>query len=167
MKQINFPVAALPFVTVGVQAVEFAVGLLVLALATAVAGSLSWSFLLLAPLSAGIAVFQLSLTAILGPLAVMLRDVRRLIPLVLRAGLFLTPVLYLPSALPQGTEFLAYLNPVAYFIALFRYAVTTSPDVFVVGPAADAAVACGVTAAAAVAGYLAWRRAQPAIVDHL
>jgi ABC-type polysaccharide/polyol phosphate export permease len=97
----------------------------------------------------------------------MLRDLRRIAQVVLRAGLFLTPVLYLPAAIPDGAEALAYLNPAAYFVGLVRYGATGLEEALLLGLAGDLAVATGLALAAVAAG-LAWRRAAWRLtVDHL
>jgi ABC-type polysaccharide/polyol phosphate export permease len=167
IRQVNFPTAVLPFVTVGVQAVDYLVGIAVLLAAAGLAGMLSWTALLLVPVSLLLAAFLAALTALLAPLGVMLRDLRRVFQVVLRAGLFVTPVLYLPAAIPDGAEALGYLNPAAYFVGLVRYAATGLDEALLLGLAGDLAVATGLTAVAAAAA-LAWRQGSWRLtVDHL
>jgi ABC-type polysaccharide/polyol phosphate export permease len=167
IRQTNFPVGVLPFVSVGVQAIDFLVGLAVILLIGAFAGLLEWTALLIVPVTLLQAAFLVGVAALLGPLAVMLRDLRRLIQVVLRAGMFLTPVLYLPTALPDGARFLAELNPAAYFIGLLRYAVTDAPEALLFDPATDFAIAAAFTAVAVAAAYALRRPAWRMAVDHV
>jgi ABC-type polysaccharide/polyol phosphate export permease len=167
VRQTNFPLGILPFVSVGVQGVDFLVGLVVILVLAAAGGFLSWPALLVVPVALLLAIFLVALSVLLGPLAVMLRDLRRLLQVTLRAGMFLTPVLYLPDALPDGASVLAYANPAAYFIGLLRYAVSGTEDALLIDLPADLAIVTGLTLALAAAAYAlrgsAWRMA----VDHI
>src|SRR3954468_8063882 len=96
IRNVNFPLGVLPFVTVGARAVDYVIGLVVVIALSVYAGHATLSFALLVPVTLVLLVFLISVAAILGPLAVMLRDLNRLMQISLRAGLFLTPVLYLP-----------------------------------------------------------------------
>lgn len=122
VKQINFPVGVLPFVTVGPKVVDFFIGLALVVALAAVAGGLGWEVLLIIPTALLLLTFVIAISAVLAPAIVMLRDLRTIVGLALRAGLFLSPVLYLPSALPEGFELVAYINPMTYFIEMVRYA---------------------------------------------
>jgi ABC-type polysaccharide/polyol phosphate export permease len=167
VKQINFPTGPLPFVAVGVPGVDFVVGIALLLVASAVAGVPAATLPLLVPVSVLLVISLLGLSSLLAPLAVMLPDVRRGAQVGLRVGLFITPVLFLPSSLPHGMEAVAYLNPMAYFISLVRYAVTGSDDVFVLGLGDDFTVAIGFTVAVALLASLVHRPTWRAVVDHL
>jgi ABC-type polysaccharide/polyol phosphate export permease len=94
------------------------------------------------------------------------RDLRALVPPVMRIAIFLTPVLYLPARVPRAAAFLPYINPVSYFIALVRYATFHRADVSVIGAWQDWVVAGGITAAT-VAVALANRGFARRVVDHL
>jgi ABC-type polysaccharide/polyol phosphate export permease len=167
IKHVNFPVGVLPFVSVGVQGVSFVVGLGSLLLVAALAGALSWNLLLLVPTSLLLAAFLVGVAALLGPLAVMLRDLSHLMQFALRVGLFFTPVLYLPAALPDRLHLVAELNPVAYFVALVRYATTGLPEALLFDLRTDAAVATGMTVAVALAAWRFGAHARRRVVDHL
>ena len=167
VKQIAFPTAVLPFAAVGAHALDLATGAAILTATTVATGSASWALALLLPALALLAVAMIAAASLLAPLAVMLPDVRRLVQIALRAGLFVTPVLYLPSALPAGADLAAYLNPMAYFIAVTRYAVTSSPEGAVIAPSVDIAVASGFTLAVAAFAWLLHRRTWRTVVDHV
>jgi ABC-type polysaccharide/polyol phosphate export permease len=151
--QINFPVGILPFVSVGVPLVEFGIGLVLLLLIAAGFGTIGFATLLILPASLLLTVFLVAVASIVAPFAVLFPDMRSLVPPLLRLALFFSPVLYLPSLIPNGLSFLPYLNPMAYFISVFRAAVMERSDVYVIGLQQDAAVAAAITAIAVAIAY--------------
>jgi lipopolysaccharide transport system permease protein len=167
VKQVNFPTAVLPFASVGVPGIDFAVGIVVLLAASIAAGLASSNLLLLVPTVVLLSATLVGLAGLLAPLAVMLPDVRRVAAVGLRVGLFLTPVLYVPASLPDGWEPIAYLNPVAYFISLLRYAVTGFDEVLVLGLEEDLAVAAALTLVLAIAALITHRRTWRTVIDHV
>lgn len=54
-------------------------------------------------------------------LSIRVRDVFHLVRTFLNFGMWLTPVFYLPNLIPDGFEYLLYLNPMAGVIALYRW----------------------------------------------
>ena len=167
VRNVNFPIAVLPYVTVVTRTVDYIVGLVVVLSISAFAGLISWHLLLLVPSSIVLFAFLVAAATILGPLAVMVRDLARITQVTLRAGLFLTPVLYLPSAVPDDFEAIIYANPIAYFLSSIRYALTGLDEASMFDPATDLAIAGAITAIVAGTALLtrqfAWRR----VVDHL
>jgi homopolymeric O-antigen transport system permease protein len=76
-------------------------------------------------------VFMTGLTLILASITPFVPDVEDLVSLIARAGLFLAPVLYVPTMFPQSVWRLFYLNPFSYMVwihrdALFYQTVTSS-----------------------------------------
>lgn len=167
VRQTNAPVGALPAVSVGVQGVDFLVGIGVILAGAVATGLVHWSLLLLVPVVALLAAFLVAAASLLAPLAVMLRDLRRLVQVSLRIGMFITPVLYLPTALPASAMWVAYVNPAAYFIGLVRYSVTGNEAALLISPAADLAVAIGCTAVLGVLALTLRGRAWRMSVDHI
>ncbi len=167
IRQINFPLGVVPFITVGTALIPFVVGLAALVVLSAVAGWLSWATALLLPAALLVAVFMVASAALVAPFGVLVRDLRALVPPLMRIALFLTPVLYLPDRVPQAAAFLPYINPASYFIAVVRYAVFRRSDVTVIGPAEDWAVAIGATLAVLVLALLNRGFARRHVVDHL
>jgi lipopolysaccharide transport system permease protein len=167
IRQINFPLGIVPFITVGTELIPFLVGLGVLAVLAAAAGWLSWATLLLVPAAALMTVFMVAGAALVAPFGVLARDLRSLVPPLLRISLFLTPVLYLPAKVPQSVEFLRYYNPVGYLIATVRYAVFERSDVTVLGPQKDWAVAIAATIVVVVLAIAHRGFARRHVVDHL
>jgi lipopolysaccharide transport system permease protein len=56
----------------------------------------------------------------LAALGVFIRDLAQAVPLILQAMLFLGPVLYPVSAVPEPFDRLMYLNPITVPVELFR-----------------------------------------------
>jgi lipopolysaccharide transport system permease protein len=171
VKQINFPVSVLPFVTVGINLIDFAIGLVLLLALTIWQGWISWWALMLLPTLIVMTAFLVSLGALLAPLGVMLRDLRNLVPLVVRLGLWLSPVLYLPGTIPQRFHWVMYINPLTYFLGLIRYSAFGlsfgRERVALVTPLVSMGVAVGVTALVAVGAVLSWRYVRRVAVDYL
>jgi ABC-type polysaccharide/polyol phosphate export permease len=171
VKQINFPIGVLPFVTVGINLIDFLIGILILLGLAIWQGWLGWSAWLMVPTSVLMTTFLVGLAAIVAPLGAMLRDIRAFIPIILRLGLWISPILYLPGTVPQRFHWVLYLNPLSYFLALIRYSAfgfsfghrALAPG----GPLSAFGVASGIALIFAGAGLLAWRRVRPVAVDYL
>jgi lipopolysaccharide transport system permease protein len=57
----------------------------------------------------------------------LLRDVRELIPIALTAGMFLTPIFYDPSNLPEVVRTIIVFNPMVPLLRVFRAAIIGTP----------------------------------------
>ncbi|MCK6598550.1 MAG: ABC transporter permease [Bdellovibrionaceae bacterium] len=80
--------------------------------------SLSWLILPFVVLFAILFVFGLA--CILGVTCVYFRDINHILPLVMQASFFATPILYAVEALPENYQKLVRLNPFYYFVETFR-----------------------------------------------
>jgi lipopolysaccharide transport system permease protein len=169
--KVRFPLALLPAVVHGVALAQCLLSLALVALVAAVAsaaGALqatpSWAALPLLPLVLLPSVLLLAglgwLLAALGPYW---RDLGNLMPAVSSLLMFLMPVFYPASMVPEGLTFLLTYNPLAYTIEGLRGLLLsgTPPDVW--------AGAAHLAAAAAVAGIGAWffRRVRSGFADVL
>ncbi len=167
VKQINFPIHILPYVTVGQVSVEFLISIAIMIIAASAIGLLTWSCLLLIPATILLAMFLVAISFIISCYNILLPDIGRVLPTILRIGIFITPVFYLPSQLPESVRFTAVINPIAYFISPFRYAFTPDPAVFVFSMQMDLLICLGVTLAAMAVAY--WHRSyvRRVVVDYL
>jgi lipopolysaccharide transport system permease protein len=166
VKQINFPIGVLPVTTVGVELISYLVGIAMLLGFTIALGWISWPVLLLIPATILLTAFLWGLVAIIAPLGVMLGDTRMVLPAVLRLGLFVTPVLYLPQTLSAHLRLIVVVNPLSYFIGTIRYAVFGTTNVCVVGPGVDFAIATGITVLTLAIAY-ATRSSARRVVDYV
>jgi lipopolysaccharide transport system permease protein len=64
---------------------------------------------------------------ILSALNVSFRDIKYAVPFMVQMGLFVTPVIYPPSYLPQRLQFVLSLNPMSGVVTGFRHALLGSP----------------------------------------
>ena len=115
LRKVYFPREVLPLATVGAALIDLAVGVCVLTVAAALYGfwpELTWVAL---PLPLLIVVVAAAAFAVgLSSVNVYYRDVRHALPFVLQVGLFVTPVVYPLSVLPEAwRDWYAVLNPVA------------------------------------------------------
>lgn len=76
--------------------------------------------LLLVPMLLLTLITSLGLGMLLAALNVKYRDVRAAVPFIIQLGLFLTPVIYPLSMIPERYQWLAYLNPMAGVINTVR-----------------------------------------------
>jgi ABC-2 type transport system permease protein len=60
------------------------------------------------------------LVLMLAPLTVIVTDIPRLVKIVLRIGLYLTPVLYAVSNIPENLQWIAALNPLSGILSMYR-----------------------------------------------
>ena len=120
VKKIKFPLAVLPLVNLLVSGATACVFLLILALAIAFAGHPHW-WLLLSPLVFVQAAFWcLGFSWILGAAGVFIRDLQQAVPFLLQLLLFLTPIFYPLSAIPEQFRFVIQCNPLAFLVETFR-----------------------------------------------
>ena len=112
VKKVVFPLELLPLVAIGTAVFHALVGFVVLAGALVVLrGGLPATALALPVIVAPYVVLLLGVTWILAALGVYLRDIAQLTGLVSMLFMFLSPVLYPASALPEQYRFWLALNP--------------------------------------------------------
>jgi ABC-type polysaccharide/polyol phosphate export permease len=147
--------------------IHFLIALGVVALAVAVLQSNPRVLLAMAALIPAIlmtAIFSWSLCTLAGYANVFFHDTKHLVEVLSQLLFFLTPVMYTRDMLDrQGLGWVADVNPIAYFIDLFRGSLLTGS-----APSLERMAQCGgltLAAAAAAAGTTAWL--QKRVVFHL
>ncbi|MBL8583992.1 MAG: ABC transporter permease [Rhizobiaceae bacterium] len=144
VKKIVFPVHILPVVSAGAALFHAAVSMLVLLVFAAVVfGGLPSTVLLLPVAFAPLVVMGLGLTWILAALGVYFRDIGQLIGPLVTASMFLSPVLFQRSAMPEWLQPALLLNPLTIPVESVR-AVTLfgqAPDWTALGLYSLAAIA--------------------------
>jgi lipopolysaccharide transport system permease protein len=83
---------------------------------------LLWPVLLVA-----LAALAVGITTTLATLNVKYRDIRYIVPFLLQLWMFVTPIIYPTSMIPEGYRWLLALNPLSGLIEGFRYAVAPYP----------------------------------------
>jgi ABC-type polysaccharide/polyol phosphate export permease len=93
-----------------------------------VAGRLPIQALLIPVLFVWLVAFTLSLALLLGALTARFRDTGSLLPLIIQAGIFVTPVGYSLKGSPANIHTLLTINPVSGLIESWRWALLDLPD---------------------------------------
>jgi lipopolysaccharide transport system permease protein len=158
VKRSVFPLEILPWASLGAALFRAALSLSIFALFHAVfRGPPPWTALLTPLVLLPLTVLSLGLCWFLAALGVYLRDIGPLVGILVTGALFLSPVFYPASAVPEAWRALVALNPIAF-------AVEQARGVLIFGDAPDwhrlglhALVAWGV-AWAGFRGFAATRR---------
>lgn len=118
-------------------------------------------FLLAVPALAGVLLVSYGLAALLAAVNARWRDVQHTLPFLLQAGLFVTPVIYRPSFVPERWRMLLALNPLTGLVEVFRAAVLglPMPEMRVL------AISLGMSVATLVIGVWYFTRAESSLVD--
>jgi lipopolysaccharide transport system permease protein len=123
VKKIYFPRLALPIATILAGVIDFAIAFLVLLGIMLYYGFVPTINIIWLPLLMMVAlVTSLGVGLWLSAMNVQFRDVRYMIPFLTQAWLFLTPIAYPSSLLPEPWRILYGLNPMAGVVEGFRWA---------------------------------------------
>lgn len=121
VKKIVFPIQILPVVSVGAALFHAAISLLVLLAAVwFVLGGIPWTFVLAPLVFAPLVVMALGLAWFLAAVGVYFRDIGQIVPLLLTASLFLSPIFFPRTALPEWLQPYLSLNPLAVPVEALR-----------------------------------------------
>ncbi len=124
VKRVVFPLEVIPIVVALSAAATQIGGMLILILCAVVyQGGVHQSLLFVPLIALPQMLFTVGLSWILASLGVYVRDMRHLITLALSAWMYMTPIVYPASALPENLKFLCFLNPVAGFVTDYRRAI--------------------------------------------
>lgn len=117
VKKMVFPIEVLAWVTVATALFHLTVSLLVLIGAQVlISHTLPWTVILFPILVAPLVLIAVGFTWLLAAFGVFLRDVSQITGLVVTALLFLAPVFYPLSRLPETYQHWLYLNPLTFVI---------------------------------------------------
>jgi len=159
--KVYFPRVLVPLAAVVMPAVDLAVSFGMVIVLMAWYHVAPAPAMLLLPLYVGLVVLTaLAVTLWTSALSVRYRDARYVLPFLIQIWLFLTPVAYPASMVPERWRLLYALNPMATVVEGFRSSLLGTPS-----PAAMAAVAAAVVAGALVAGTAYFRSVEGSIVD--
>jgi len=119
--KVYFPRVILPSSAAVSGLLDFAIGFVLLVGIMGYYGlTPGWTMLLWLPLVALLFVLALSVSLILAALNVRYRDVKYTLPFLVQLWLFLTPVIYPTSLIPERYRLLAALNPLSGVIDALR-----------------------------------------------
>jgi lipopolysaccharide transport system permease protein len=122
---------------------------------------LSWHLLLWPVLAVPLVLLALSVGMLLAALNVRYRDIKYVIPFGIQLWLFITPIIYPTSIVPEEYQWLMALNPLSGLIEAFRYSLVSSLSVHwnVVG------ISLATTTALFVAAVIFFRRTERTFAD--
>ena len=141
----------------------FAVMATLLLAGAAISGRLPIQAVLLPVLLAWLFTFTLATMFLFASLTVRYRDTMAAMPLIIQAGIFITPVGYGLAGAPQNIHTLLLLNPVTGLIEAWRWAILGLPD-----PSVPAIVIAGVwTFVLVLAGWRVFARQEVNFADYV
>lgn len=121
IKKVYLPKAIFPLSVIISAMVHFIFSLLPLSVIFFVTGtSISSQIYILPALVIMVGLFSFGVALILSTLTVFFHDTRYIYDVLLLAWMFLTPIFYPESIIPEKYAFILQLNPVFYFVSVFR-----------------------------------------------
>jgi lipopolysaccharide transport system permease protein len=163
VSKVYFPRLLVPLAPIGAGLVDLGIGLLLLLAVMAVYGIVpSLAALLLTPLFVLLAALAAAGFSIwLSVLGVQYRDVRYITPFFLQLLLFVTPVIYVVSRVPDWIQPFYALNPMVGVIGGFRSAYLGIGEM----PYQSLVISLGVSLVLIVTGLLYFRRVERVFAD--
>jgi len=128
MTKVYFPRILIPLSVLGYTTLDLCMAGLVLMVMMAVSGLLPGISILLVPAAfIGILLCGAGCGIALAALTVKYRDFRYAVPFLIQIWLFLTPVIYPTSVVPENYRWVANLNPLTSLVSGFRAGVLNTP----------------------------------------
>jgi lipopolysaccharide transport system permease protein len=164
IKKVYFPRLIVPIASVLAGLVDFAISFGVLLGLMAYFGISPTAAILTLPLFVAFAILvALSIGLWLSALNVQFRDVRYMLPFLTQFWMFVTPVAYPASLVPEKWRALLGLNPMAGVVEGFRWALLGAPD----APGSLLWVSIGVVVVLLIGGLAYFRRMEATFADRL
>ena len=161
LAKVYFPRVLVPLAAVLMPAVDLAVSFTMLLVLMAWYHVMPTAAVLLLPLYVALGVSTaFAVTLWTSGLSVRYRDARYVLPFIIQIWLFVTPVAYPASLVPERWRLLYALNPMASVVEGFRSALLGTA-----GPGSMVVVAVVVVAAALATGATYFRSVEGSIVD--
>lgn len=121
VKKVVFPLEILPWVALGSALFHAMVSVMVLLIFLILLGhDFSWNMLWLPLVTLPFTLLILGLSWFLASIGVFIRDASQVIGLLLTALLFMSPIFYPLSALPESIRVYLYLNPLTFIVEQVR-----------------------------------------------
>ena len=122
LRKVYFPKLILPLTSFAPGLIDLLLSLSVLCVMLQLHGALVFSKLLLLPLGVLLLVITtLGASVWLSALTALYRDFRYLLPFIIQLGLFLSPVAYSSTMIPEQWQYLYAVNPMVGVIESFRF----------------------------------------------
>jgi lipopolysaccharide transport system permease protein len=164
VKQVGFPVAVLPTISVFSQLIHFMLALPILAAFLIADGSHFTIALVALPLVIAIQfLLTVSLAYVFATIQVTFRDIQHLLGIVLFLMFYLTPIFYEVSNVPAKYKIIYQLNPMVPLLNAYR-------SIFIAGQFPDPQpllILTAISAGILSAGYLVFHSARERFVEEL
>ncbi len=119
--KVYFPRLIIPASAVGAGLIDFAIAsVLLVGLLIYYSFPVTWGYLMLIPLVVLTTLFALGISVWLAALNVRYRDVRYALPFLIQIWMFLSPVIYPSTLVPQEWRWVMTMNPLTGIIESFR-----------------------------------------------
>lgn len=164
MKKMAFPRVCLPLIAAGTTLVNNIMLLAAILLVFACLGHIPDLHMLWLPVLILITLMlAMGVGLLVGTMNVFMRDIGQVVPVILQALFWLTPVVYNVDILPQRLQFWFKLNPLYPLVTSYQ-------NIMVYGRSplwADLAILVGVSLVLLAVALIVFRRASPEMVDVL
>ena len=161
VRKVYFPRIIIPMAAVGACLVDFAASFAILVVLMLHYGTVpTLSLVMVPPLVLAVLVLAIGLSLLISALNVAYRDLRYVLPVMLQVWMFVTPVIYPPTAVPEKWQWLLHLNPMTGIVGGYRSAILGTPFVW-----ADLGISVLVAAAVFVCGLMYFRRMERWFAD--
>lgn len=159
--KVYFPRVLIPLSAVGAGLVDAAISFALVLVLSLVYGVVpSWSTLLVPLFVAGIGVAATGVGALFSALTVAYRDVRYALPFLIQCWMFVTPVIYPATIIPDEWRWVLHMNPMAGYIAGIRAAFLGQPL-----PWIDLGTATALSVAFLIVGAAYFRHVERSFAD--
>ncbi|MGZ5069874.1 MAG: ABC transporter permease [Methylobacter sp.] len=121
VKKVIFPLEILPWVALGSALFHAAISLAVLLIFLAVLGhGFSWTMLWLPVVALPFLLLIMGLSWLLASLGVFIRDIGQIVSMTLTVLMFMSPIFYPLSSLPETVRCYLFLNPLTFIVEQVR-----------------------------------------------
>lgn len=132
IKKIYFPRLTMPIASVVTAAVDFLISFGILILMMVIFRYMPPIRILLLPFFILLAfIISLGFGLFFSTLNVKYRDIRYIVPIIIQFGMYLSPVAYTSSVIPENLRLLYSLNPMVGVIEGFRWCIIPSVEIYV------------------------------------
>lgn len=164
ISKVSFPRLIIPMVSPLAAALDCLIAILALVVTALLMGAhVSWTVIFVPFVILGIACFGYSIALWIAPLNAIYRDIGIAVPFVMQIAMYMSPVVYPASLVPEQIRWLFLLNPVAVMVDSMRWVVlgTNAPS------PAGLAVFVAFTALLFWGGTLVFRHMEGNLVDRI
>jgi lipopolysaccharide transport system permease protein len=122
--KVSFPRLIIPLVSPIAAGVDCLIAILALVVLTILFGAhLSWTVIFAPLVILAVALFGYAIVLWLAPLNAVYRDIGIVLPFVLQIAMYLSPIVYPASLVPEKVRWIYELNPVAVMVGSMRWVV--------------------------------------------